>query len=247
MRKKKAFTLAEVLVTLGIIGIVAAMTLPALVQKHQDKITVNKLKKAYSTISQAYLMARNENGEINNWGFEGNINNSDRDENGFHDDIVYDNSELFWSKLIPYMKTISVCHDRGNNCLIPEQYELSGALREGKHSTTQIKLADGTIFIGGWFSRIDCTQTISCGDFAVDINGVDKKPNTVGKDVFYFFVYQNKIVPMGGDIGSRTFEKDCKASGSDGYGCTAWVIYKENLDYLKCPEQLSWNGNNKCK
>lgn len=42
---EKGFTLAETLVTLGIIGIVTAMTLPSIVQKHQEKVTVSKLKK----------------------------------------------------------------------------------------------------------------------------------------------------------------------------------------------------------
>ena len=47
---KKAFTLAEVLITLGIIGIVAAMTLPTLIGKYQKKQTVTQLKKAYRDI-----------------------------------------------------------------------------------------------------------------------------------------------------------------------------------------------------
>ena len=42
---KKAFTLVEVLITLGIIGVVAAMTLPALIQKQHRKETSVKLKK----------------------------------------------------------------------------------------------------------------------------------------------------------------------------------------------------------
>ena len=41
-----AFTLSEVLITLGIIGIVAAMTLPALIGNYQKHVTVNKLKKS---------------------------------------------------------------------------------------------------------------------------------------------------------------------------------------------------------
>lgn len=49
---KKAFTLAEVLITLGIIGIVAAMTLPALIGKYQKNQTLTQLKKAYTEISQ---------------------------------------------------------------------------------------------------------------------------------------------------------------------------------------------------
>ena len=44
--KRIGFTLAEVLITLGIIGVVAAITLPALIQKQQEKILVNQLKKS---------------------------------------------------------------------------------------------------------------------------------------------------------------------------------------------------------
>ena len=69
---KKGFALAEVLITLGIIGIVAAMTLPALVQKNQEKVTVTKLKKVYSILSQAYQFAVNDYGTPDLWGF-GNI------------------------------------------------------------------------------------------------------------------------------------------------------------------------------
>jgi len=48
---KKGFTLSEVLITLGVIGIVAAMTLPVLIGRWQEKITVTKLEHAYSLLS----------------------------------------------------------------------------------------------------------------------------------------------------------------------------------------------------
>ena len=48
----KAFTLAEVLITIGIIGIVAALTLPNLIEEHQKKETSVKLQKMYSTLNQ---------------------------------------------------------------------------------------------------------------------------------------------------------------------------------------------------
>jgi len=51
--RKHAFTLAEVLITLGIIGVVAAMTLPVLIQKHQKRVLEKQFIKAYSLISQA--------------------------------------------------------------------------------------------------------------------------------------------------------------------------------------------------
>lgn len=59
-----AFTLAEVLITLGIIGIVSAMTLPSLIQKNHDKELIVRTKKAYSEISNALLSAQNDFGVI---------------------------------------------------------------------------------------------------------------------------------------------------------------------------------------
>ena len=65
--KRNAFTLAEVLITLGIIGIVAAMTMPALIQKQQRKEASSRLKKFVSTFSQALLFAENEHGPKSDW------------------------------------------------------------------------------------------------------------------------------------------------------------------------------------
>ncbi len=55
---KQGFTLAEVLITLGVIGIVAALTTPVLVSSYQKKVTVNQLKTAYSVISEAVERAK---------------------------------------------------------------------------------------------------------------------------------------------------------------------------------------------
>ena len=45
---KKAFTLAEVLITLGVIGVVSAITMPTLIQNQQEKVLINQLKVANS-------------------------------------------------------------------------------------------------------------------------------------------------------------------------------------------------------
>ena len=66
MKNKKnfffAFTLAEVLITLGIIGVVAAMTMPSLIQNHRKTVVISKLKKMSSTLSQAYQAATEDIG-----------------------------------------------------------------------------------------------------------------------------------------------------------------------------------------
>lgn len=54
MKKIFAFTLAEVLITVTIIGVVAAITLPTFIQNYQKHIFVNQLRKSHSLISQAF-------------------------------------------------------------------------------------------------------------------------------------------------------------------------------------------------
>ncbi len=84
---KCAFTLSEVLITLGIIGVVAAVTLPTLIANYQKQSTVNKIKKFYTNINQVLQMAIIDNGEYNTWSYE--------------------NSEDFYKKYIePYIKNV---------------------------------------------------------------------------------------------------------------------------------------------
>lgn len=66
-KEYKAFTLAEVLITLGIIGIIAALTLPALIQNYRKKEVVTKLEKVYSIVNNAIKMAEVESGEMKTW------------------------------------------------------------------------------------------------------------------------------------------------------------------------------------
>ena len=64
-----AFTLAEVLITLGIIGVVAALTLPTLIHNHNKKVIETRLKKFYSSMNQAILLSEVENGDKKDWLF----------------------------------------------------------------------------------------------------------------------------------------------------------------------------------
>ena len=67
--KLRAFTLAEVLITLGIIGIVASMTMPVLIQKHRRSVVEVSLKNFYTTMNQAILRSVVDNGEVKYWTF----------------------------------------------------------------------------------------------------------------------------------------------------------------------------------
>ena len=90
--KHKGFTLAEVLVTLGIIGVVAAMPMPSLIANHNEKQTVVQLKKVYATLSNAYVSVLNEYGAPADWGLPS------RDNNESHD--------MFMAKFDNYLKYI---------------------------------------------------------------------------------------------------------------------------------------------
>lgn len=65
IKNRSGFTLAEVLITLGIIGVVAALTLPNLVAKYQEMVAVVRLKKAYSTLANAINKAMADEGYSN--------------------------------------------------------------------------------------------------------------------------------------------------------------------------------------
>ncbi|PWL79510.1 hypothetical protein DBY21_03135 [Candidatus Gastranaerophilales bacterium] len=64
---RRGFTMAEVLITLGIIGIIAAMTFPSIIENHQKIVTANKLKKFYTIMQQAILLEEAKNEDIKYW------------------------------------------------------------------------------------------------------------------------------------------------------------------------------------
>ena len=101
------FTLAEVLITLAIIGVVAALTIPTLISKYQEKQVVSSLTKIYSTLSQAYQMMQAEYGQISTWGLK-NTNNGDVDEEGVP---IYDHSAkiVIAERFKHYLKVARTC------------------------------------------------------------------------------------------------------------------------------------------
>ena len=227
--RKPAFTLAEVLITLGIIGIVAALTLPNLIANHREKETVVRLKKAYTTMSNAYIGVLSEYGDPTTWTVES------------WDDIA----EMF----AKYIRNVRVCSENSNSATKSKCFK--NVLRKDLQNNTvntmsgesSLILSDGMVFgIGnqiGIEDSLQCTQLTQCFQIDVDING-DKAPNRWGVDTFTFVVNKDRILPRGA-IGTHGRQYTCeptKASGDNGWwngsGCTGWVLQKENLDYLKC-------------
>ena len=226
-----AFTLAEVLITLGIIGVVAAMTMPSLIQNYQEKATVTKLKKCYSLVSQAYVSILNDEG------------GSDTLQAG--DDLEM--MEKF-GKYLKYQKTCG----RNKGCFPNVTYKsvTGNGYSKWEDDTTDRSraiLTDGTLIM---FNKSVITENENYiyAQIYVDINGF-KGPNQLGRDFFYFYINPEKVVPGGAKAleeknEGQKFTKNCIQQ--NGYACAAWVIYNENMDYLHCKD-LSWDGKHSCK
>lgn len=241
LNKFIGFTIAEVLITLGIIGLIAALTIPSLMNSANDKETVTNLKKIYSILKQAYALAENDIGNPTSW-FNGNAT---------HDNIAT------LGTLIPYLKISKDCNssDAGQGCFKPgEMYKnLSGNWGVIDDWGYSIRLADGMI-IHRNRGNSTCSDNHSsnpnsviyagCAVLDVDINGLEG-PNQLGRDTFQFYLTKSGIFPVGlPEDEDYSFDDTCIARGD---GCTAWVIYNENLDYLKsCGSTLSWNGSKSC-
>lgn len=118
--KTPAFTLAEVLITLGIIGIVAAMTLPTMIMNHRKQVTVNKVKKFYTVMSQATNSAIAEYGSMEDWQGFTTTKNGEEMQNWFD------------TYLKPYLKVIDefVKTDEGTG-----------------YSTLFVVLSDGSVLL----------------------------------------------------------------------------------------------------
>lgn len=248
--KNKGFTLAEVLVTLGIIGIVAAMTLPTLVNKYQEKVTVTKLKKIYSVLSQAYLFSVQEYGTPDNWGLMGR----DAGDTEAEEYTAY-NAINIRDKLLKNIKKLKTCNNakKMTDCGVADKYYYrhggtdTGISSSSSQSTAVASIDGSSIMIisnsgseGQNRGEKQLKQTYAI--IYVDVNGVIP-PNTWGTDLFGFYLTKQDIVPIGTDRETYyPFDTDCYRNG---LGCTIWVIQNENLDYLKC-KNLKLNGKNKC-
>ena len=198
--RKAAFTLAEVLITLGIIGIVAAMTLPTLIQKQNDRQIVTGLKKSYSILSQALTKAQLKYGFFETWDLttEG-VTNTGGDAPAKMKEI--------YERIKPELKVIQECNNKAGCWHKGKSKNLYGteigrdSIGIGKDILI-FRLADGiNISIDDYtISQINNEFGYETNNtryvFWVDANG-DKKPNTIGRDIFPFILTNKGLVPAG--------------------------------------------------
>ena len=175
MKKFFAFTLAEVLITLGVIGVVAALTIPTLISQHQKKVYVTQFEKAYNTITNAFRLMQAETGSdnlddndfitaltVNSSSNEAEVTRLAKKYFNIAQDVKYYNSRDIEGdyKFLFY-------NNGSNPVFIPYLY---GYL---------LKTVDGAdIYLNCYSEKISV---------AIDVNGSKRAPNTSGRDLFVIF------------------------------------------------------------
>ncbi len=208
--KKCAFTLAEVLITLGIIGVVAAITIPSLMAATQEASLVPKVKKTYSTLAQALKLASN-----------------DYDTPGDFSLIFEEgkSASQITKELATYINGARYC-DAGSNAKgcsdLNYKIKYASLIKNGDSNTAaqssqiinspRIVLMDGTVIAittqGRGCGDYEASGAIlnngvntgnmwhqirsNCGEIFFDVNG-PKRPNQFGVDAYGINVYQNSL------------------------------------------------------
>ena len=177
---KKGYTLAEVLITLGIVGVVAAITISVVVSKIQWTILKTQYKKVYTTYSQAIQLIQNEN---ETYPVECYYDNSGS--------VKFSDCKLFYDKLRENLKIVKYCEKNAlsNGCVpVYSSYNMTQGCYGFSENYINNKntawiLNDGSIFI---------KYTYNHPFFAVDINGF-KGPNKAGYDLFFYKIKAKNI------------------------------------------------------
>jgi prepilin-type N-terminal cleavage/methylation domain-containing protein len=196
--RKNAFTLAEVLITLGIIGVIAALTMPALISRYQENVLKIRFKKAFSLISQAYKKAEADLEYIPECYYI---------EGAGSEDATDQDCEVLKSKVLENLKIIKTCTNNSySNGCIPKYDALDTIKKDKKPDMTPEELADAMSGCTMWSQNsIEVTlpaYVLSDGQimmlwrtraFVVDVNG-KSGPNKWGHDVFDFYLSGNQLI-----------------------------------------------------
>jgi type II secretory pathway pseudopilin PulG len=163
-RKKAAFTLAETLIAIGIIGVVSALTIPTLMHKYRETVMVNKLKKTYSELQQAVKLSEAENGDTTGWDYSiGSANFAEK-------------------YIMPYL---AKSHSKNKGAFY--RYSLNGTSK-GRQADTSYYYVDKVIGISARHTARTDMNDIDYADIFVDLNG-DSGANRLGNDVFQFTIF----------------------------------------------------------
>lgn len=207
--KRFALTLSEVLLTLTIVGVIAALTISGLVNKVNETKNLAALKKIYTVLNQVTMFVILDRSSPNYWGL---------------DEYSQDSSELAYSYYKPYFKVVRECSNQTGCWKYPTKF-LSGKvyMRRAQFYQYMFTLVDGMNVLMNIYPKEVIASEFGVNAakdsivFVVDVNG-DAPPNQIGRDIFAFVLNGKEIVPSGHDN-----SYNCNRAAS-GLTCTARVI-----------------------
>ncbi len=231
---KKAFTLAEVLITLGIIGIVAAMIIPTLQNNSAKTQYITGVKKAYTVFNQALIQMSSDMGCVGDLRCTGLFNSNYANATAAN--------QAFGTEMVKYIKTIKNCEtsitQSTYGCFADETKD---DFNEDSNSSASYDFlsiyrfisADGMSFalqanLGNCPSDFSGVGHLvqTCGSVIIDVNGL-KKPNRFGRDTFIFIVTNAKgplLYPYGGSDFSPNWRTLCLPNTGYADSCAGRIV-----------------------
>ena len=219
-----AFTLAEVLITLAIIGVVAAMTIPTLVQGYKKNITIVKLQKIFAELSNVMRFAEAENGSMNTWSWSSMSGETDTEKLDYF-------LENYFSRYIKISKT---CNDeQRDECIQGLNPMYHGSAIAGERAIITQSGYSIRFGPGGMSSESSYSPHLH---FVIDIDGPNSGKNSYGSDIF--LITANFGPQKGGSSGA---DMNPKSSGLYFFGNGAIPAYTQEELMNK-----SGTGNHAC-
>ena len=202
-----AFTLAEVLVTLGIIGVVSAMTVPSLMQNYQRQSYVAQLHKFYNELSQASVRYMTDKNALS-------LKEAGLTSTAALDDFFKTN-----------FKIINDCGNTSTPCFAPNsEYRKINGNSCGTYKSRYITLVSG-VSLGYTYDSGEKIVSID-----VDING-QKGPNIAGRDAFVITLYSNGLIddaaneaPLTKEQRDTLYTENCAGANSSWIGCFGKIL-----------------------
>ncbi|MDD3150773.1 MAG: prepilin-type N-terminal cleavage/methylation domain-containing protein [Candidatus Gastranaerophilales bacterium] len=232
LRRTSAFTLAETLIVIAIIGIIASIAIPTLFGTTSDAELKAAWKKSYSDLSQATMMIVADNGGTLAGAFPGDTAGSEDLKNAYASklNIVKDCSGTSTYGGTGTGVSAEGCWHSGG-----DWYYLKGSVLSNSKTNPGLILNNGSLIyfsMGKSYCNGDLSSNggdfTNCGNFRIDVNGF-KKPNTYGKDIFVVSITSNALIPYGArgyfDPATSCIEGST-ATTNYGYGCSAKYLYE---------------------
>lgn len=191
--KKFGFTLSEVLITLGIVGIVAALTIPAIMKNYKNRLYVSELKKVYSQLTNATSSIMSDEHAQNFYETTGGV----KDSCTSTDSEDCKGSAYFLTNYFKSMK--QNCINGDGQCVAATYHSTKGKSANEFNSSYCIQTVNGAAICMFFDTKSNTSKII------VDVNGTSE-PNITGRDVYVMQVASDGSIT---DISSD--EDDCNA------------------------------------